>query len=291
MDETPQAGAGGAEETGADAAGFLSGLSDENRALALENDWQGPDSILDGYRSLQQKLGTAIYLPGDKADPEEQAAFYQDLAKSWTPETGYQFKLPESLPEDFPYDQTFAEEAGGWFREAGLHPDAAQKLHDRWLGKMSEQFAAQQSDVSEAAQAQAEAVERAHQSLVRDYGDPAGDRYQNLVAKADRALSSLKASGVDLTDWFAGKGALTRADENGLQQVADPTAVKLLAVIHDRTLAEDSLADLGETGSGSNPFDTGNPDLRRQSELLESNPARARQMIVSAGRDPKLFRL
>ncbi|MBG6163663.1 MAG: cell wall hydrolase [Roseibium album] len=43
--------------------------------------------------------------------------------------------------------------------------------------------------------------------------------------------------------------------------------------------------------SGFNPFDLENPDLERQAEVLERNPIRARQMILAAGRDPKLFRV
>ncbi|WP_298986200.1 hypothetical protein [uncultured Roseibium sp.] len=40
-----------------------------------------------------------------------------------------------------------------------------------------------------------------------------------------------------------------------------------------------------------NPFDLNNPKLERQAEMLERNPARARQMIKAAGRDPELFGL
>ena len=92
---------------------------------------------------------------------------------------------------------------------------------------------------------------------------------------------------------FADKGALSRADTNGLQQVADPVAVKLLAFIHDSSFAEDGLSGLtdGGSGSGANPFASDSLNLKEQSELLERNPARARQMIMAAGRDPKLFRV
>jgi hypothetical protein len=274
-----------------EAPDFLSGLSGDDRALAEENGWQGVDGVFESYRNLKEQLSNAVVLPDENAGPEASAGVYSDLAKRWTPKDGYRFAMPEALPEDFPYDQAFAEEAGGWFKEAGLHPAAAQKLHDCWLGKMSEQFAAQKDAASEAARSRADAVAKAHRELVRDYGDPGGDKYRNLVAKADRALSGLKAEGVDLSGWFADKGALTEADENGLQQVADPTAVKLLAFIHDKALAEDSLSGSADTSDGRNPFDRLTPDLRRQSALLESNPARAKQLIVSAGRDPKLFSL
>jgi len=92
-----------------------------------------------------------------------------------------------------------------------------------------------------------------------------------------------------LAGQLAGKGMLNAVDADGLRQAADPTAVKLLAFIQDSAFAEDGLSGLVDAGRGANPFDTGAPDLRLQSELLERNPARARQLILSAGRDPGLF--
>jgi len=86
-------------------------------------------------------------------------------------------------------------------------------------------------------------------------------------------------------------GLWLEADGNGLQQVTAPVAVKLLAFIHDSAFAEDGLSGFGAGGEGGNPFETGNPDLRQQSDLLENSPLRARQMIVAAGRDPRLFGL
>lgn len=264
---------------------------ENHHPAAGENSLGNPADMserLHGHDGQQERFVT---LPGEAASPDEIETFFGELASRWTPKDGYQFKLPETLPETFPYDQAFAEEVGGWFKEAGLPPSAAQKLHDRWLNKMSDHHAEQQDAASAETAAQAEAIHRAHESLVREYGEAGSDGYQNLVARADRALTGLKSAGVDLSDWFVGKGALTQADENGQQQVSDPTAVKLLAFIHDRAFAEDSLDGFTETGGDGNPFDTGNPDLKRQSDLLERNPAQARRLIVSAGRDPGLFRL
>ncbi|WP_297581770.1 hypothetical protein [Roseibium sp.] len=270
---------------------FLSGLNDDHKALATQNGWQDPGSVLDGYRALQDQLTGAVMLPDEAASSDEKTAFYQDISKSWTPKNGYQFNMPEALPENFPYDQAFAAEASGWFKEAGLHPSAAQQLHDKWVGKMAEHFGAHEESAQSAARQQAEAAETAHRDLIREYGEPESDAYQNVVAKADRALTHLKATGLDITGWFADKGALTKADANGLQQVADPVAVKLLAFIHDNSFAEDGLAGLTEGSSGADPFASGCLNLKEQSELLVKKPARARQMIMVAGRDPKLFRV
>ena len=71
----------------------------------------------------------------------------------------------------------------------------------------------------------------------------------------------------------------------------DPVAVKLLTFIHDSAFAEDSLSGLGDAPGGANPFDNNSIDLKQQPELLDRNPARARQMTLAAGRDPKMFRV
>ncbi len=49
------------------------------------------------------------------------------------------------------------------------------------------------------------------------------------------------------------KGALTTAGSDGLQQVTDPVAVKLLAFIHDSAFAEDGLNGFGAGGEGATP--------------------------------------
>jgi len=286
-----QAGVQGATDGGGDAAAFLATLNDDNRAIAAENGWQGVDGVFAGYRGLQEKLNGSVSMPGADASPEQQAEFYSQISAGWTPKDGYRFNMPGNLPENFPYDQDFAKEAGTWFQEAGLHPSAAQVLHDKWVGKMTEQFSASEQSANDAAQKQAEAVEEAHRELVKEFGEPSSDGYQNVIAKAGRAREGLKAAGIDLADWFAEKGILTEADENGDQRVADAKAVKLLAFIHDKALSEDGLGNLGAGANGVNPFDKDKPDLKTQSELLESNPARARQLIEAAGRNPNLFGL
>ncbi|WP_289036001.1 hypothetical protein [uncultured Roseibium sp.] len=279
-----------ADPNAAAAGDFLSSLNDEQRGIAQANGWNGVGSVFEGYQSLNTQLASSIALPGQEATDEQRAEFYGKVAETWTPKDGYSFAMPEGLPEDFPYDQDFAKEANGWFQDAGLHPNAAQALHDKWVGKMAEAHGQSVAHANERAQAQAEAVDNAHRELVKEYGEPGTDGYSNVVAKADRAMSNLTAQGIDVNGWFAEKGILSEADENGLQQVADPVAVKLLSFIHDRAFSEDGL-DPGAGGAGANPFDLKSPDLEKQNELIRSNPDRARQMVVAAGRDPKSFYL
>lgn len=41
--------------------------------------------------------------------------------------------------------------------------------------------------------------------------------------------------------------------------------------------------------NGANPFDVKRSNLKKQAEMLDSNPAVARKLILAAGRDPELF--
>jgi len=249
------------------------------------------DGDIGGGRAAETSLEGMISLPGENATAEERADFYKEISGTWTPQDGYRFALPEGLPETFPYDQDFAREAGDWFREVGLHPSAAQALHDRWVGKMADLHQHELQAANERAQEQAEAVEQAHSALVKEYGDPGSDGYRNAVAKADRAMNGLKDAGIDVTGWFAGKGILSDADPRGLQQVADPVAVRLLAFIHDKAFREDGLTTEGNGNAAGNPFDLNTTDIGRQTEIIRSAPERAKALIIAAGRDPKKFNL
>lgn len=280
--------ANGAGDGGQD---FLATLSDDNRAFAAEQGFSDVGAVLDGFRSLQEQNKGMLAIPGEDATPEQQSEFYGKVAETWTPKDGYDLKMPESLPENFSYDQDFADEAKGWFKEAGLHPLAAQALHDKWVGKMAELHGQQSAALEDAQTKQAEAASEAHRALVQEYGDPSSDGYKNVVAKADRAMKGLSDAGIDVSSWLAEKGQLTKADDQGLQQVTDTTAVKLLAFIHDRAFTEDGLSDFGKGDGSANPFDTKAPDLQKQTEILEKHPERAKQLIEAAGRDPKMFGL
>jgi hypothetical protein len=251
----------------------------------------GMHGDIGGGRAAETSLEGMISLPGEDATAEERAEFYKEISGTWTPADGYRFAMPDGLPESFPYDQDFAREAGDWFREAGLHPSAAQALHDRWVGKMAELHQHEVRTANERAQEQAEAVDHAHRELVREYGAPGSDGYRNAVAKADRAMNGLKAEGIDVTGWFAEKGILSDADAHGLQQVADPVAVRLLAFLHDKAFREDGLTTEGSGNARGNPFDLKTTDIGRQTEIIRSTPERAKALIIAAGRDPKKFNL
>ena len=287
---------GGADDTGApetgqtDAGGgFLDTLSDDQLSFAQEAGFSSLDDVINGYRDARGRLDGALVPPGDDATPDERAEFYRKASAAWTPEA-YEFAMPDGLPENFAYDQDFAKEAADQFKTLGLHPDAAQGLHDWWVGKMADIYKGQAEATAQAETEAAERANAAHKALTDEYGAPGSQGYDNAVAKADRAMAALKGLGIDVSAWLTEKGALSVPGEDGTQRVTDPTAVRLLAHIFDQTMDEDSLPAAGK-GSASNPFDMKSQDLARQTELLRSKPDEARRLIEAAGRDPKRFNL
>ena len=280
--------AGASDGSNAQGGDFLSGLGlDQAARESFEAEGLNTsDKVGEVYKNaylLKQKLGNSLTVPGENATPEDRQAFFDKASKAWTPE-GYEFKMPEGLPETFAYDQDFAKEAADWFKESGLHPNQAQALHDKWVGKMAEA----QSKAAEAEQAKQQAMDeakqKAHQDLVKEFGDPQSDGYRNIVAKAERAMS-----GLDAADWLTEKGILSEPGEGGARQVLDPQGVRLLAKIADGMFAEDGL--LGDGGGGKNPFASDSVNLTAQSKLLRERPQDARSLIIAAGKDPAKFNL
>lgn len=278
--------AGASDGSNVPSGDFLSALSEDNRKVAEAKGWTSAESVntvFDSYRGLEAKMGSALTVPGEDATPEDRQAFFDKASKAWTPEA-YEFKLPDGLPETFAYDDGFAKEAADWFKESGLHPNQAQALHDKWVGKMSEVQAQAMEAESAKQQALNDAKEKAHLELVKEYGDPQSEGYRNMVAKAERAMS-----GLDASDWLTEKGILSEPGEGGARQVLDAKGIRLLAKIADGMFSEDSL--IGAGSGGKNPFASDSVNLTEQSKLLRERPQDARSMIQAAGLDPAKFNL
>jgi hypothetical protein len=59
--------------------------------------------------------------------------------------------------------------------------------------------------------------------------------------------------------------------------------------LHKSSLDQDRSSNQSSFSGVANPFSIRSSNLKRQAEMLERDPGRARQMIVLAGRDPEMF--
>lgn len=175
------------------AKSWFDGLSEGNRKLAETKGWttpEGADKALSTYAELERKLGEPLKAPGDDAPKEEWDKFYARLPEAMRPVASadkIEFKRPESLPENLPYDEGLANASKNWMVEAGLNSRQTQAIHDKFAGFMADQAAAQIKAVGEA-------VEKTHDDLVKDWGPVDGEKFKTELELANRAMKSLVLS-------------------------------------------------------------------------------------------------
>lgn len=275
----PQRAAGNGAAVSAD---WAAGLSDDNRALVESKRWHGEDRIelnraFDAYRDMEGNLDRSIPVPGDDATPGERDAFERRLGRPDTPD-GYEFALPDGLPDSFPYSEELAGQFRDWSFRAGVPAKAAQSLHDDYVRELANMQHAETERLTAA-------EDQSHRDLVSDWGEAEGEGFRRNVILADRALNRLGLS--EVMREFGVIGA-----DGG---VRDARMVKALARIGSELYAEDNLH--GAAGGGENPFAGDNPNLTEQSRLIRearADPARAahvRSLMHAAGLDPAAQRI
>ena len=180
-----------AANTGTEAAAggeWWSGLQDEgNRKIVESKGWKDPDTAIKSYSELEKRLtdvsSKALTPPAPDAPQEQWDAFYAKLGRPEKPEA-YEFKLPEDLPQDMPYDSEGAKEYQQWAHEAGLTPKQAQILHDRFARRTAGQYQQQ-------AQAFDQRTTSATEALTKAWGgDLSSDSYKQNQQFADRFIAN-----------------------------------------------------------------------------------------------------
>ncbi len=89
--------------TPAPAASWVDSLADPLKGVAINKGWKDPGQAVQSYDELSRlfgadKAGRTVMLPGDKATPEELAAFRTKLGVP-TDAAGYELKMPEGFPD------------------------------------------------------------------------------------------------------------------------------------------------------------------------------------------------
>jgi hypothetical protein len=253
---------------------WIDGLSEGNRNLVKAKNWGTLDDALAGYTNLEAALSSSTRLPAKDAKPEE----WQEAFNKVRPEKpdGYQFTMPQGLPENFPYDKGFSEEVKAWMHEAGVHPLQADKLHAKWVQKYAGEFKTASQAAADQKAAEDKAVTDAHNDLVKAWGSPETEGYKQAVSYIDRAMQSEPG----LFDAFKQAGAL--ADDGA---VKNPTIAKALAKWSRQLFAEDTLHK-GDAVPEPNPFMPESLNLTKQGALVRQDPQRAKQLLMAAGKKP-----
>tara|TARA_R110000787_G_scaffold152035_1_gene265754 strand:+ start:142 stop:1002 length:861 start_codon:yes stop_codon:yes gene_type:complete len=129
------------------AAGWTDGLEEPVQAFVSAKGWRDAGAMVESYRHLERKLGerAGIQVPAPDADEAAWNGFYRAAGQPESP-AGYEFSMPEGLPEDFAYSSEMADLMRGWAHDAGLNARQAQKLHDAYVGHIGQWTRSYKSD-------------------------------------------------------------------------------------------------------------------------------------------------
>ncbi|OYR25867.1 hypothetical protein [Brucella pseudogrignonensis] len=253
---------------------WVAGLQiEDNRTLVEAKQWKSADDAIKSYRDLEAHASKALKVPGADATAEDWNAFYGKLGRPESPDK-YELKLnTEAVPQDFPYDEKSAIEFRTWAHEAGLTPQQAQSLHDKFVGQQAGVF-------SSTLEQQAKAEGDAHRAITSQWGDPDTDGYKHNLEYTSRAISQL-----GLKDSLVKGGILSPQGA-----VLDPNVAFALAKVGKEMYGEDSTAT-NASGSLNNPFSSENFNLTQQGKLIRDDPSKAKSLIRAAGGNPAEFGL
>lgn len=265
---TPDTQNAGADNgSAAAAASPFAGLQDEGTRKWVETKgYKSVDDLAKAAVNQESMLGSSVRRPTDDAPAAEWDKFYSKLGRPEKPDA-YEFKRPEGLPSDLPYDEALAGSFKTWAHKAGLNGAQAQTLHDQFALAQAEQAKAHVTALTKA-------VENTADALVKDWGPQDSEGFKTKHELANRALKKLglvesfKKSGIIMPD-----GALT-----------DPALAVAFSQIGEKMFAEDRI-DGGDAPGGDNPF-KGDKNLTAISALVKSDPDKARRLAREAGEDP-----
>lgn len=252
---------------------LVAGLAPENRTLVEAKKWASLDDAFKSHRELETHASKALVPPGNEATAEDWNKFYGKLGRPEKPE-GYELKVArESLPQDFPYDETLSVEFRNMAHEAGLTPKQAQIVHDRFVGRQAEAFKSMRENTDQRATA-------AHSEIVQEFGQPDTDGYKKFVELTSRAARQL-----GITDALKEAGVIS-ADGT----ILNAKIGKALGRVGKDLFSEDSFGT-GDGAALDNPFSETNLNLTKQGQLIRSDPNKARALIRAAGKNPAAYKL
>lgn len=264
--------------------------SDPFSALSLDEDtrdWlakRGTKTVEDAVKTAYEQsklLGNAVRVPGKDAKPEEVEAFYEKLGRPKTADE-YDFRPPESLPENLPYDGERAKSFAGLAHKIGLSKAQAAAVHD-WavenavndFNGFSAQSAEERTTVAKAETAKLEKL----------WGPLDGDAMRVNLGFADKVIREL--GGDEVLSEFQRVGLI---GSEGSVVMSAPIAV-MLSKIGSALYKEDGVVR-GRPDRIGNPFAEGDGfNVTAQMKIVREDKDHAMALIAAAGKKPEDFGL
>ncbi|MDQ0392183.1 hypothetical protein [Labrys monachus] len=213
--------------------------------MAEAKGWKDADTAIKSYTELEKRLtevsSRAVAPPPEDAPREQWDAFYARIGRPQQAD-GYEFKLPDGLPETMPYDGESAARYKQWSHEAGLSPRQAQTLHDAFVRDQAQRYADHAATLVRRG-------ERAHGELIRAWGDTKSAAYAQNVGFANRFIER-----------NGGDALLRELKESGLLStegaVLSPGLAKAFARAGRTLYAEDQFATGNAASRAADPART-----------------------------------
>ena len=207
---------------------WANGLSEENKAMVSTKKWVNVDAAFDSHRSAEAAFSGRETIPTAESSVEDTNAFYEKMGKP-AEAKGYEFSVPEDLPEGLPYDTNLAETFRAGAHELNLTAAQGSGVHDMFVNYQVAAHEAHEQQVAEAATAGADA-------LAKEPGWSGDNTGKNLSAIKEMLTQH---GGAELADLVGGENFGSNAP--------------LLKFLHNvrESLGEDALRPSGERSGGN----------------------------------------
>ncbi len=275
--QKPEADAGSGVENPFEALS----LEQDTREWAVQRGYKSIEDVIKTAHEQHKMLGNALRVPGKDAKPEELEAFYEKLGRPKTADE-YDFKPPESLPENLPYDGERAKSFAETAHKLGLTKAQAAAIHDWAVKNAVDDFtgATAQRNEQDIAIAKGET-----EKLIKLWGPLDGTAMKTNLSFADKVLREV--GGEDVVSEFQRVGLI---GSDGAVIKSAPIAV-MLSRLGAALYKEDDVLR-GRPDRLDNPFAEGDAfNVTAQMKLIREDKQAAMAMIAAAGKKPSDFGL
>lgn len=266
-----------------DAADPFAGLETGTREWVGTKGYKSVGDIAKAAQNAESLIGKSVQIPDADAKPEDWDKFYGKVGRPEKSD-GYEFKLPDGVPKEMPYDGEFANGFKPIAHQLGLTAKQAAGVHDFYVGQAAGYFGKQ-------SEAKTQQVVAATAALEEKWGPSGSEAFQ---AKVDSSIRALKGLGIEEDLRAAGlMSSVSGPEGKTYNVVTHPKIAMALAEIGSKLFREDGLV----TGQGGavvdNPFKDGpgKGNITDQMVAIRKDKAGAIRSMRAAGHKPEDFGL
>lgn len=274
---SPALGADGKAANGA--ADPFSGLETGAREWVGTKGYKSVSDLATAARNAESLIGRSVQLPADDAKAEDVDKYVSKATEKYRPKdaAGYEFKLPDGVPKEMPYDGEFAKAFKAWAHDTGLTTRQASALHDQFVKDQASKFTAEAEKLVKTGGDATTALEKA-------WGGASGsDAFKEGVEHTLKGIKGISEA-AKLADGELMQSLRDARLVGPGDIILSPAIARAFSAI-GKMYAEDRLIDGTKGGAADNPFTAGKDNETEQMRLAKADPEKARRLIRQAGRE------